>query len=81
MLTPVFLCLTLFTIADGDSARIKSDAKEAGREVGHAAKKVGHVFKKAGKKVGHTAKEGGKEVGHAATEFGHGVKETVKGEK
>ena len=80
MLTPVLLCcLLLGTAADSD--QIKSDAKEAGREVGHAAKKVGHVFKKAWKKVGHTARDGSKEVGHAARDFGHGVRDTVKGEK
>jgi len=76
MLTPVLLCFMLSGPADAD--RIKSDAKDAGQQVGQAAKKVGKFFGKAGRKVGQAAKEGGKETGKAGKEFGHGVRDAVK---
>ena len=59
MLTPVLLCFMLSGPADAD--RIKSDAKDAGQQVGQAAKEGGKETGKAGKEFGHGVRDAVKE--------------------
>ncbi len=78
MIAPA-LALLLLTAAPQDTKeRIKSDVKEAGREIGKAGQKVGHAFKEGGKKVGKAAKPAAQAVGKGAKKAGKGIAEGAK---
>lgn len=73
-----FVLITAPLAAQGTKEQIKSDLKDAGKDIGHAGEKVGHAAKTGGKKIGHVAKDSGKAVGKGAKEAGKGIKDAFK---
>ena len=77
------LLTVLPCMARGTNGQIKSDFKEAGKDIGKAGKKVGKAIGKGGKEtgiaVGKGAKTAGKGVAKGAKEVGKGVKKAFNG--